>query len=160
MKNLKLIIADNLKIEFHKIKGDYIIGLVKKSLINKNGLGSRPPKVGLKAAEVKHGSKKIVIYEYTGVKHGWVKLNEFTPTDVTVYATKICYKRQRFFHKNIIKSKSRCELFFDNNLSHVFEPIEALSFIFDGNVPPMLNDTVNSIEKALLFDGVYEDCPY
>ena len=159
MENLKLIIADNLKIEFHKVKGDYIIGLVTKSLVNKKNIGSRPPKVGLKAAEVKHGSK-IVIYEYTGTKHGWVKLNEFSPTEIKTYPQKILYKTQRYFHKDIITSKSHCELFFDNDVSYIFSPIEALSFIFDGNVPPIVNDAVNSTEKALFFEGVYEDCPY
>ena len=51
MKTLKLIIADNLKIEFLKVRKDYIIGLSGRTLINRRSLGSKAPKIGLKAAE-------------------------------------------------------------------------------------------------------------
>ena len=159
MANLQLIIADNLKIEFCKVKKDYIIGLASKSLINKRSLGSKPPKIGLKAAECKDG-KLITIYEYTGVKQGWVKLQDFTPTEVSVYPTKIYYKSQKYFHKDIIKDKSKCELFFDDKTSHVCSPSEALSFIFEAKVLPtpkqVKKDLLNTADELLSWEELWE----
>jgi hypothetical protein len=160
MAKLQLIIADNLKIEFCKVKKDYIVGLAGKSLINRKSLGSKPPKVGLKAAECKDG-KLITIYEYTGTKQGWVKLLNFTPTSVDVYHTKIYYKSQKYFHKDIIKDKSKCELFFDDKTSHVCSPSEALSFIFEAKVLPtpkqVKKDLLNTADELLSCEEIWKN---
>ena len=159
MANLKLIVADNLKIEFCKVKKDYIIGLASKSLINKRSLGSKPPKIGLKAAECRD-NKLITIYEYTGVKQGWIKLKEFTPTEVSIYPTKIYYKAQKYFHKDILAGKSNCELFFDDETKHVCSPSEALSFIFEAKVLPtpkqVKKDLLNTADELLSWEELTE----
>lgn len=159
MQNLKLIIADNLKIEFCKTKKDYIIGLVGKSLVNKRSYGSKNPKIGVKAAECRDG-KLITIYEYQGTKKGWLKLKEFTPTEVAVYPTKIHYKKQQYFHKDILLEKKSCELFFDNDEKHICSPNEAVSFIFEGKLLPRIvnavKDLLNIPDDKLSWEELWE----
>lgn len=159
MKTIKLIIADNLKIEFLKVRKDYIIGLSGRTLINRRSLGSKAPKIGLKAAECRDG-KLITIYEYTGVKKGWVKLKEFTPTSVDVYPTKIYYKAQKYFHKDILADKQKCELFFDNEERYVCSPLEALSYIFEAKTPPttkqVKKDLLNTADELLSWEELTE----
>ena len=151
MKTLKAVFADELKIEFVKTRKEYIIGYENKSLPHLKNFGSKPPKVGMKAGKCSDG-KMIQLFEYKGTRLGWSLLKEFAPSVVEVTPQKIFYKTQsKFIHKDIVKSKKSCTMFFEDASTFVCSPDDALSFMFEGKKPENITEhtTLSSSEKLL-----------
>ena len=148
MKTIRKIHADNLVIEFVKTKKQYIIGLNTKSLPNKCSFGSKPPRIGVKAAET--DGKVVRLFEWKGKKNGWVQINEFKPTFVEETNSKVYYKTQtKWVHEDIIKQKSEITIYFDGGHVTTSNADEALDYIFGRKDLPETNMSTFREEKTL-----------
>jgi len=120
---IKAIYLGNFKLEFHKIRKDYLIHLQNKSICKRSSF-TKMPKIGIISADLDKTTNIISLFQRVAKnashKDGFKLLSEFKPTEVNYDRTthsRIYYKTQKFLHKDILLTKSEVEIFFENGVS-------------------------------------------
>lgn len=149
MKTIKTIIADNLKLDFHKTKKDFVVYLQTKRYPLKSNLGTKAPKVGTKFASLADNGQVEFWERITKDKFGncWKKLGTFTYSEVEKTATHLFCKKQKYLHRDILQDKNECTVFYDDGSSQTVSGIVLVNCLFNGcTMPKIIEKQVNLID--------------
>jgi len=153
MKKIKKIICDGFKMDYHKVKKDFIVYLTTKSYPSKKSV-DKMPKIGMKFA-LSIGNNQVEFWERIAKdKSGncWKLLGTFTFTEVEICGSRVSVRKQNYIHKDILNDKKECELFFDDGSRQIVNGTVLSNYLFDGcNLPenePRKNVITNLLEIA------------
>ena len=152
MKTITAIISDNLVLEYHKTKKDFLVYLTRKSYPLKSSLGTKAPKIGQKFAVADIENKSVEFWERTKQdKSGncWTKLGTFNYTSVEKTATRVVVKKQAYLHKDILASKSECELFFSDETRQKVTGLQVVEHLFNDKPLPKVKTIKEKIVNLL-----------
>ena len=140
MKTIKTIFADNLKLDFHKTKKDFIVYLVTKRYPLMSNLGTKAPKIGTKFCKLTEKGEVEFFERVKADKNGncWKKLGTFTYTEVEKTATHLLCKKQSFLHRDILQDKKECEIFFDDGSKQKVSGVVLVNCLFNGCPLPQI----------------------
>lgn len=123
MKTPKEIYIGTYKVEFHRVKKDYLVYLQSKSICKRSSF-TKMPKIGIISADLDVEKNMISLYKRVAIKgankSGFELLKEFTPTVIDYERTtfnRIYYKTQKYLHKDILLQKDEIEVYFEDGFS-------------------------------------------
>jgi hypothetical protein len=138
MKTIKCIIADDFKMDFHKVKKDFVVYLQPKKYRLLSSLGTKLPKLGVKFAKLTEDGKVEFWERVSKSKSGqnFALLGTYSYTQIEKYSTfLICFK-QKYAHRDILQDKKQCSVFYEDGTSQIVSGVVLVNHLFNGSPLP------------------------
>lgn len=140
MKTIKCIIADDFKMDFHKVKKDFVVYLQPKKYRLLSSLGTKLPKLGVKFAKLTEDGKVEFWERVSKSKSGqnFTLLGTYSYTQIEKYSTcLICFK-QKYVHRDILQDKKQCSVFYEDGTSQIVSGITLVNCLFNNSPMPKM----------------------
>ena len=133
---IKEIYLEKLKLQFHKVRKDYLVYLKTKSIPSRKNMTTMPS-IGTIVADLDKAVNTITLFKRIAKKSnndGWEELKSFTPTKIDYDRTsfsRIYYKTQKYIHRDIIMTKEDVDVWFEQGHAECTGS-ELCDYLFNG----------------------------